>query len=165
MLTSDERLALLSVIDKVIQPQLKAEKDNARVHLMELAEKEGADRRAIKVDGQKVGDVTIAYAQAHPVIIDEAAAMPFLIEHGLVETVPVKGWEEHFQAIGDQVVYKETGELVDGFQWEPQRPKIATVKIKNKQDVLNAFGNRLLDQDLGTLLTSPNSLLMEGSHE
>lgn len=162
MFTNDERLALLVCIDKAIQPELKDAKAHAQIQMVELAEQGLADRKPVLVGGQKVGEVGVTYSSPKPVIIEAAPAMKFLAEHDLVSMQPVKDWERDFVQTGEAVVYAPTGEVVEGMQWEPARPKSATVRIKDTQAALNAFGDRLAGQDLNTLLLGSNSLLLEG---
>lgn len=169
MITNDERLALLVAIDKTLAPELKDAKTQAQVQLVELAEQGLADRKPVLVGGEKVGEVGVSYTTAKPVILpdyeSERQALEFLAEHDLVTMQPVKGWEQDFVQAGDKVIYQPTGEVAPGMQWEGQKPKCATVRIKDTQAVFNAFGNRLAGQDVGTLLFSPDSLLLEGGKD
>lgn len=151
MLTNDERLALLTVIDKKVAPELKAAKNAACYELMERCEEDGTDRRAVLVDGTKVGTVGVSYAKAHPVITDMHAALECLRDMGLTEEVPVKGWEDFFTTVGGCVVAKDTAEAADWAIWEPQRPKNASVRIGDAQSVLDAFGPRLQGNPLALL--------------
>ena len=160
-LTNDERLALLVAIDKTVSPVLKEAKSELCTALVSQAEAGEADRKPVMVNGQKVGEIGVSYSKAAPVIIDEVEAIRFLDSVGLTVLQPMKGWEQFFVPAGEAVVYKPTGEVVPGMQWEGQRPKSAAVRIKDAQTVLDAFGNRLAGQDLSTLLLSGDSLLLE----
>lgn len=142
-LDGDERLALLAAIDKRVAPLLRQAKDDARAALMEACERDGTDRRAVRVGGEKVGEVGVSYAPAHPAIIDMGAALESLRPMGLVVEAPAKGWEEHFTTAGGAVVAKESGEIADWAVWEPKRPKGAAVRGCAPEDVLGAFGARL----------------------
>lgn len=155
MLTADERLALLAAIDKRVGPELKAAKSDACGELMARCAEDGTDRRAVTVGGEKVGEVGVSYAKGHPVIIDMDAALDCLRSMGLTEEVPAKGWEEHFAGVGGEVVATDTAELCGWAQWEPSRPKGASVRIKDPQAVLDAFGARLAGGN-------PLALLEEG---
>lgn len=162
MLTQDERLALLTAIDKAVKKELDKAKLEARQQLLELAEQGLSDRKPILVSGQKVGEVGASYSKPKPVIIDEVAAVKFLSEHGLTVQQPIAGWESHFAKAGDVVVFTDTGEVASGIQWEEARPKGATVRVPDTQAVLDAFGDRLQGQSIDQLLLSDRSLLLEG---
>lgn len=163
MITTDEKLALLTVIDKTVKRELDEAKLKARQQLLELAEQGLADRKPILVNGQKVGEVGASYAKPKPVIIDEVQALKFLQEHGLTVQQPVAGWEKFFAKAGDVVVFTDSGEVANGIQWEEARPKGATVRVPDNQAVIDAFGERLTGQSIDTLLLGSNSLLLEGS--
>lgn len=155
MITHDENLALLTAIDKQVGPALKEARDAACAELMARCAENGTDRRAVLVGGEKVGEVGVSYAKAHPVIIDMGAAIECLRAMGLTEEVPRKGWEEAFTVVAGEVVSKDTAELCDWAIWEPSRPKGAAVRIKDSQVVLDAFGARLAGGN-------PLALLEEG---
>lgn len=144
-LNADERLALLSALDKKVTPALKDAKSTACAELMERCQEDGTDRRAVLVGGEKVGEVGVSYAKGHPVIIDTDAALDCLRAMGLTEEVPKKGWENSFSCVGGVVVETDSAEVVEWAQWEPSRPKGAAVRIKDPQVVLDAFGARLAD--------------------
>lgn len=156
MLNTDERLALLSALDKKVGPALKEAKSEACSELMERCREDGTDRRAVMVGGEKVGEVGVSYAKGHPVIIDTTAALDCLREMGLTEEVPKKGWESAFSCVGGMVVDTESAEVITWAQWEPSRPKGAAVRIKDPQTVINAFGARLANKDPLALLEESN---------
>lgn len=153
-ITKDEQLALLTAIDKRVSPALKDAKDEARADLMEAFAENGTDRKAILVGGEKVGEVGISYSKAAPFIfadrMDEAIA--FLRQEGLVEESPAKGWEQSFDLIGGEVVYKPTGEVVEWAGWNPKAAKTAAVRGCKPEDVIRAFGNRLQSVDAFALI-------------
>lgn len=143
MLDKDSRLALLTALDKQIAPQLKEAKAEARQELLDLNRESGADRKAIMVNGAKVGEVGCSYSKAKPFIIDNAKAIEYLRELGLTEEVPKSGWEEHFALVGDGIACSDTGEIVDFLAWEPSRVKTAAVRGCKPQDVLDALAPQL----------------------
>ena len=143
--TQDEKLAVLTAMQKQIKPALDEAKGIARQGIMEDFEETHSDRRAILVGGEKVGEVGISYSKAAPVILkdrmDEAVA--FLDSIGLVDIVPKKGWEEHFAKAGDKIVCTDTGETVDWAMWCPKAPKTASVRGCKPEDVMQALGPRV----------------------
>lgn len=156
MLNTDERLALLSALNKKIQPALEEAKSEACSELMERCREDGTDRRAVMVNGEKVGEIGIDYTKGHPVIIDTAAALDCLRAMGLTEEVPKKGWESAFSCVGGMVVDTDSAEVITWAQWEPSRPRRAAVRIKGPQTVINAFGARLANKDPLALLEESN---------
>lgn len=153
-ITRDEQLAFLVALDKRVSPALKDAKNDARQEIMDRYSEDGTDRKAILVGGEKVGEVGIGYSKAAPYIYAErmADAMDFLRQVGLVEEAPAKGWEQRFDLIGGQVVYKPTGEVVDWAGWQPKSAKTAAVRGCKPEDVLRAFGARLGSVDAVALL-------------
>lgn len=125
-LTDSERLALLTALDKRLKPQLVEAKDAARQSLLEAQAVDGTDRRAIMVNGVKVGEVGVSYTKAAPYIRPERMndAIECLAELGLVDTVPAKGWESHFTYAGGRVICTDTGETVDWAGWEPPHGQV-----------------------------------------
>lgn len=152
--TQDEKLALLCAIDKRVSPALRDAKDEARQEIMDRYAEDGTDRKAILVGGEKVGEVGISYSKAAPFIYAEQMpeAMDFLRQVGLVQEEPAKGWEQHFELIGGQVVYKPTGEVVEWAGWNPKAARNAAVRGCKPEDVVRAFGARLAAVDTVALL-------------
>lgn len=144
-ITKDEKLAMLCALDKRVTPALRDAKDEARAEIMERYAEDGTDRKAILVGGEKVGEVGISYSKPAPFIYAEQmpAALEFLRQVGLVQETPAKGWENQFDLIGGQVVYKPTGEVVEWAGWNPKAAKTAAVRGCKPEDVLRAFGNRI----------------------
>lgn len=104
--TQDERLAVLTAMQKQIKPALDEAKAIARQEIMEGFAETHTDRRAIIVGEEKVGEIGISYSKAAPVILKERMdeAVAFLDSIGMVDIVPKKGWEAHFAKAGDKVV-------------------------------------------------------------
>lgn len=154
MLTSDEKLALLEGMNKKLKPMLDEAKGQAKLELMEMCRQNGVDRKAIMVDGQKVGEIGIAYSTAKPAIMPgrEKEALDYLAEMGLVEYVPKKGWEKHFAKAGDAVVDTENGEICDFLCWEPSVAKTAAVRGCKPEEVLAAIQPKLAGGDIMGLL-------------
>lgn len=113
--TQDERLAVLTAMQKQIKPALDEAKAIARQEIMDGFAETHTDRRAIIVGDEKVGEIGISYSKAAPVILKERMdeAVAFLDSIGMVDIVPKKGWEAHFAKAGDKVVCTDTGETVD----------------------------------------------------
>lgn len=152
--TKDEQLALLMAIDRRVAPALKDAKDDARRELMERFSEDGTDRKAIVVGGEKVGEVGMSYSKAAPFVYADRMpeALDFLRSVGLVQESPAKGWEQHFDVVAGQVVYKPTGEVVEWAGWQPKAAKSAAVRGCRPEDVLRAFGARISGVDVAGLL-------------
>nr|DAV56313.1 MAG TPA: hypothetical protein [Caudoviricetes sp.] len=154
MLNNDEKLALLEAMSKKIKPELESLKGEAKLGLMDAFAESGVDRRAILVDGQKVGEIGITYSTAKPYIKPghEAEALEYLTSLGLTETVPVKGWEKHFTHAGDAVLHAESGEIADCLEWEPSVAKTAAVRGCKPDEVLEAIQPKLRGESPAALL-------------
>ena len=145
MLTKDEQLATLEALSKRIKPILDDLKSDVRNELLEACKENGVDRKAILVDGQKVGEVGISYSTAKAAIYPgrEKEALEYLTEQGLTEVVPVKGWEKAFARVGNSVANQETGEILDFLYWEPSVAKSASVRGCQPKAVLDAFNGKI----------------------
>lgn len=132
MLSRDEEMALLDVLSKRIKERLDELKSESRLELLELNQQHGVDRRAVEVNGAKVGTVSVSYAKAKPAVIPgkESELLEALREAGLTEEAPVKGWEDHVYVSGENAVIQDTGEDVTGVvEMLPERAKGVTVRI------------------------------------
>lgn len=152
--TQDERLAVLTAMQKQIEPALKEAKAIARQEIMEGFAETHTDRRAIIVGDEKVGEIGISYSKAAPVILKERMdeAVAFLDSISMVDIVPKKGWEAHFAKAGDKVVCTDTGETVDWAMWCPKSPKTAAVRGCAPEDVMQALGPRVEGMSAAALL-------------
>ena len=143
--TQDERLAVLTAMQKQIKPALDEAKGIARQEIMDGFAETHTDRRAIIVGDEKVGEIGILKER-----MDEAVA--FLDSIGMVDIVPKKGWEAHFAKAGDKVVCTDTGETVDWAMWCPKSPKTAAVRGCAPEDVMQALGPRVEGMSAAALL-------------
>lgn len=144
-LTSDEYLALVVAVDKTVAAKARAAKNEACARLVAQAMDGESDRKPVVVGGVKVGEVGVSYSKPAPVITDRKKALEALREKGLTEEVPVKGWEAYYTVDAGLVCDRDSGELVEWAEWEPQRVKGAAVRIDDTQAVLDAFGARIAD--------------------
>lgn len=154
MLTKDEQLATLEALSKRIKPILDDLKSDVRNELLEACKENGVDRKAILVDGQKVGEVGISYSTAKAAIYPgrEKEAIEYLTELGLTEVVPIKGWEKSFTRVGNEVANKDTGEILDFLYWEPSVAKSASVRGCKPDDVIQAMQGKLNGETIMGLL-------------
>lgn len=147
--TRDEKLAFLEALSKQTKPLLENLKGDAKMELMDAFRETGVDRRAILIDGQKVGEIGITYSSAKPVIIPgmEKEALEYLWENGMAEITPKRGWEKCFVRAGDAVVNEESGEICAFMYWEPSVAKTAAVRGCKPADVLAALQPKLNGND------------------
>lgn len=142
-MTEDERLAILKAISEAIKGPFEDAKNDRKDKLVEKAVNGEGDRESLMVGGVKVGEVSVSYSKPTVAIIPghEQEALEYLKELGLAKTeiVPVKGWQSHFTRIANGIVERESGELCDFLEWEPSRPKSATLRGCKPQDVLPAY--------------------------
>lgn len=140
-ITKDMRLAGLKAIEDAIRPELEAANGEARAELLELQEKSGVDRRAIRVNGEKVGEVGISYAKPRPAIAPghEEEALDLLESMGLTERKPIKGWEQAFAHVDGHMVATETGETTGAIEWQGGYAKAASVRGCKPEVVIPAM--------------------------
>lgn len=163
-LTQDEKLAYLTALEKSLKKALEDIKLDYKTGIEAVYEQFGMDRKAILVNGQKVGEVRMNYNAAGPEINpeNELEAVEFLMECGLCKTVPVAGWKKRFELVTgkdgtEYIQYKPTGEDVSElFYWAGKTPKVPSFTGCEPQEVQQAFGNRL---------PKPTQLLLTGEVE
>ena len=165
-IAADERLALLNAMSKAVKPQLDEAKREAQEGLMDKFAEDGTDRRAIMVGGSKVGEVGMSFSKAAPAIRPghEREALEAAIEMGIIDwskvsSVLARDWQKRFSRVGDAVVDAQSAELIDWLEWEPQRPKGASVRGCAPEDVLPALAAKLGPGGIDALL------LGEAPHE
>lgn len=144
-LPDDEALAFLIAVDKAIADKLADGKAEARQAILERYGDDGTDRRAIKVNGEKVGTVSVSYSKPKISIKPgyEAEALDALASMGLTETVPVRGWESRLEIDGERVYVPATGELADWAMVTPAQAKNATVRGCEPSKVFPAMQAKL----------------------
>lgn len=150
-ITPDEKLALLVAMDKQLKPELDNAKAEARQALLEGFEETHADRRAVMVGTEKVGEVGISFSTARPYMLPdrEEDALAYLSQHGLTVEKPCNGWEKGFKYVDGHVIDNYTGEDVsDLFGWQPSTAKTASVRGCKPADVAEAFQGRLSGQTI-----------------
>ena len=150
---NDYQLALLSALDKRIKPRLEEAKAQAKYALMEQNQTDGTDRRAIRINDVKVGEVGISYSKAKPICKPgrEKAFEDWLLDNGLATVSPIKGWENAVAHAGNAVLDKTSGEILDFLDWQASLPLSAAVRGCKPEDVLEAIGS-LPAQDVIKLL-------------
>lgn len=138
-LSTDEKLVLADVLLKklkTISDDLKGEeKDN----LFDLYDKYGVDRRAIEINGSKVGTVSMTFTKPRIDIKpgSEDLALRYLDACGLTKTVPADKWQESFTVKDNgDIVCLETGEVANElFVLYGSVPKTAMVKVNQKEAI------------------------------
>lgn len=153
--TQDEKLAVLEAMQKQIKPQLEDLKSEARYDLLDTFNETGADRRAILIEGSKVGEVGISYSKPKPTINMSRyeAAIAYLESIGMVEKTPVSGWEKVFAKVGGHIVNEETGDIVDDlFDWQPSVAKGASVRGCKPEVVFDAIKPKLENVSIVNML-------------
>lgn len=150
-LTQDEQLAFIEALSKQIKKPLSDIKGDTKLDLQDAYRENGVDRRAIQINGEKVGEVSLSYNNPKPVINDMEKALPFLEELGLVEIHPITGWEKHFSQVGEHAVHSESGAIGEGMYWQGKTPKSASVRGCEPETVFPAIQKKL-GGSLGGLL-------------
>lgn len=158
-LTQDEQLALLKAMDAVISPKLKQLKQDASYELRDAFSENGTEKRAIMINGMKVGDIALSFDKPKPRIVPgmELTALRHMMESGMINTAKVSsllplGWEKHFDQAGDAVIDRESGEIISWLMWDNGGVRNATVRGCNPEDVIPSLQRRLGDTELATLM-------------
>lgn len=152
-----DKLALAVAFDKVLNDKkdgiLTELKSDMRNELLGLYEAHGVDRIALTPGGKKVGEVGLSFSKPRPSIKGEMMkeALSFLYDNDLAEIVPKRGWEEHFTCSGGEIIFKDTGEIVDWALWNEGYAKTASVRGCKPQDVLDAMAPMLNGTDVTKL--------------
>ena len=132
----NEKLAVLTAMDKAIKAELEDLKFSAKEELLELEEVYGVDRMALKLGGAKVGEVSIIRAKPQVVIRSDSyqEAMDALERKGLITITPSKGWQNNFDILpsGD-VIDKDTGEIAPWAYASEPCVKGTMVKVKQEE--------------------------------
>lgn len=153
-ISKHQRLALGVALEKAVKEVVTDLKSDVRSELLELHEAHGVDRIALSFDGKKVGEVGLSFSKPKPSIKGEMMkeALGFLYDNDLAEIVPKRGWEEHFTCSGGEIIFKDTGEIVDWALWNEGMAKTAAVRGCKPQDVLDAMAPMLNGTDITKLL-------------
>lgn len=138
-MNENEELAVITVMMKALKQRQEELKANKKDQLIALEAETGADRIALKIGGSKVGEVSIM--RAHPSIEINAGAydeaLDFLGPIGLLETTPAKSWRDAFDIVagpdGQEVCYRDTGEIVTWAYVQPGYVKGTTVRVKDAE--------------------------------
>lgn len=132
----NEKLAVLTAMEKTIKAELEDLKFSAKEELLELEDAYGVDRMALKLGGEKVGEVSIVRAKAQVVIRSECyqEAIDALERKGLITITPSKGWQNSYGILpsGD-VIDKDSGELVPWAYATEPIVKGTMVKVKQEE--------------------------------
>ena len=131
-----ERLAVLTAMGKAINAELEDLKFFAKEELLELEDAYGVDRMALKLGGEKVGEVSIVRAKPQVAINPDSyqEAMDALELKGLITITPSKGWQNSYGILpsGD-VIDKDSGELVPWAYATEPFVKGTMVKVKQEE--------------------------------
>lgn len=154
--TDDEALAFWVAVEKIARQNAEALKGDAKALLAEQCEDFGCDRKPIRVNGVKVGNVSMRTTKARAVPrAGDPEALAILRSHGALEERPARGYERLFSlALNGAIVDRATGEDVSAhFYWQPETVSGATVTGCKPEDVARAFTGVLGDIDINGMLT------------
>jgi len=156
-ITHDMKLAAARATKREIDEIWKDADGAERDALLAAYAETGADRRTVRVGGVEVGKASVVTGDPVARIVPgrEAEALAFLEAHGLVETVPAKGWQNAFANVAGAAVHAETGEVCDAIEYGPARAAYVRYTGFKRETVREAF------QAAG-VLNPAEVLLLEG---
>lgn len=79
----NEKLAILTALKKAVEDRLKEVRSEADADMREAYEEDGVEKKAIKVAGEKVGEIIVTYASDGYEISDRKAFEAFALDYGL----------------------------------------------------------------------------------
>lgn len=82
-MNSKESLAILTAMKKVIDARIKDIRKDVDTEMWDGLEAEGIEKKALMLDGKKVGEVIMTYAADGYSITDEDAFIEFALNYGL----------------------------------------------------------------------------------
>lgn len=163
-LSVNERLAILTALQKAVKEQLDETRAEADASMLESYEEDGVVKKALKVGGVKVGDYLVVLTADDWAVTDETALQEFAMDYGfgkpelsikpecmaaavkliestdpfmLQETVTLnKDWKKLLTNTGGTATYLDSGEIVPGVVPLPPRVKCTQVRGCKPEDVV-----------------------------
>lgn len=83
MLTPFEKLPVLTALEKAVKDELKVVRRECDEQLLDVYAADGYEKKALKIDGAKVGDFTVCFNSAGYDIVDRPAFEEFALEYGM----------------------------------------------------------------------------------
>lgn len=147
-----ERLAVFQALYKASADAVSSKdpysiRSEANARLFELSEQTGADRVKLSVLGEPVGQMSICTTKAHAEITNQVAYNEWLVTNGMASVeyrinpdkvpdmyeahpewydfviTPLHDYLPAMESDGHGgAIYSETGEVVPGVEWIPERP-------------------------------------------
>lgn len=159
-----EKLAILTALKKAVDDELKNVREIANEELLDAYEDIGAEKLALKVEGQKVGDFIISFSKESYEITDQNALNEFALDYGfgkeVFEIKPEKyndaiayigaiapdavtkkvelsrDWEKGITYIDGECCYLDSGMVIPGIKYVPKMMKNTSVRGCKPEDVL-----------------------------
>ena len=119
-----ERLACLMAMKKAVDTELSLARGECNDELAGLAESAHVEKRALLVDGVKVGEHAVTYSSAGFEVENPDAFEDFALCNGLARIVErveyLDGWQRCVEAVGGKVLVKGTDVEVPGVRYVPR---------------------------------------------
>lgn len=159
-----EQLAILTALKKAVDQRLKEVREVANEELLDAYDDLGAEKIALKVDGQKVGDFTITFTSEGYKVTDQDALNDFALDYGLAYFTPVidpeqleeaimylnehrpefvkteiklyQDWDKAVYYVDGECVYQDSGMVIPGIEYKPREIKTTMVRGCKPEDVL-----------------------------
>lgn len=160
-----EQLAILKALKKAVDDRIKEVREISDAELLEYYNDYGAEKIALKLNGQKVGDFLITFSKEGYEITDRAALNEFLADYGLADILitprqeyleevneylrdkygeealeqsiwPLKDWDKAVYFVDGECVYEDSGMVIPGLEYKPRSIKNTTVRGCDPEVVL-----------------------------
>lgn len=82
-MNSTEQLAVLTALSKAVKDRMKEVRREADLDLMDAYEGEGYEKKAVKLNGQKVGEHIVTFHKEGYEIADRGAFEEFALDYGM----------------------------------------------------------------------------------
>lgn len=84
-MNNTEKLAVLTALEKAVKDRMKDVRSEADADLMDAYDENGYEKKAVKLNGQKVGEHIVTFRKEGYEITDRAAFEEFALDYGLAE--------------------------------------------------------------------------------
>lgn len=155
-LSVNERLAMLTALQKAVKAELDATRAEADASMLQSYEDDGVVKKALKVGGVKVGDYIVVLTSGDWRITDEEAFFDFALSYGIAYTESVikpgaqvaavriieearpelldetvrlnPKWKDFLTNTGGVATFLDSGEAVPGV--EPVLPRVKCTQVR-----------------------------------
>ena len=159
-----EQLAVLVALEKAVKEKIKAVRQLADDEILEAYDDMGVEKIALKLDGTKVGDLTISFTKESYEVTDQEALNDFFADYGMVsvtkeiapeyhndamalisnempeaireKVTPLAGWDKCIEYVDGECTFYDSGMVIPGIKMVPRMVKNTMVRGCKPEDVI-----------------------------